>query len=88
MDPDPGNDEDQVSFREPHRGARRRIAVADLPGDLDLTLDWQPETDLTVARVDDEISDHALIGRGGQVHVIPASESWPVRDVKSILKNG
>jgi len=58
------------------------------PGDLDLTLDWQPETDLTVARVDDEISDHALIGRGGQVHVIPASESWPVRNVKSILKNG
>ena len=30
----------------------------------------------------------ALVARGGQVHVIPASESWPVRDVKSILKNG
>ena len=58
------------------------------PGDLDLTHDWNPETDLTVGRVDDRISDHALISAGSMVHVIPVGEKWPAREVKSILKNG
>jgi hypothetical protein len=58
------------------------------PGDLDFTLDWTPETDLTIVRVDDHISDHALMGVGRVVHVIQAGESWPVREVKSILKKG
>jgi hypothetical protein len=57
-------------------------------GDLDLTLNWKPETDLAVVRIDDEVSSHALIGEGGRVRVIPASESWPVREVKSVLKEG
>jgi hypothetical protein len=65
-------------------GSRWKI----FPGDLDVTLDWRPETDLVVARVNDEISDHALVGVGGKVHIIPAGESWPVRDVKSILRKG
>ena len=57
-------------------------------GDLDLTLNWKPETDLAVVPIDDEGSSHALIGEGGRVRVIPASESWPVREVKSVLKEG
>jgi hypothetical protein len=51
-------------------------------------LNWKPETDLAVVPIDDEVSSHALIGEGGRVRVIPASESWPVREVKSVLKEG
>ena len=29
------------------------------PGDLDLTLNWKPETDLGVVSVEDEVSSHA-----------------------------
>jgi hypothetical protein len=32
------------------------------PGDLDLTLDWKPETDLTIVLSDDEIGSHMLVG--------------------------
>jgi hypothetical protein len=41
-----------------------------------------------VVPIDDEVSSHAQIGAGGKVHVIPVNESWPVREVKSILKDG
>jgi hypothetical protein len=58
------------------------------PGDLDLTLNWKPETDLAVVRIDDEVSSHALVGEGGKVRVIPAGESWPVLEVRSVLKDG
>ena len=58
------------------------------PGDLDITLNWKPETELSVITVDDEVSSHALVGGGGKVRVIPAGESWPVREVKSALKEG
>jgi hypothetical protein len=58
------------------------------PGDLDLTLDWKPETELSVVSIDDEVSSHALTSVGGRVRVIPADESWPVKEVKSILKDG
>ena len=58
------------------------------PGDLDLTLGWKPETELSVVPTDDEVSSHALIGEGGKVRVIPGGESWPVRKVKSVLKDG
>jgi hypothetical protein len=34
------------------------------PGDRDLTLNWKPETDLAVVRIDDEVSSHALVGEG------------------------
>lgn len=50
------------------------------PGDLDLTLNWKPETELAVVRIDDEVSSHALVGEGGKVRVIPAGESWPVSE--------
>ncbi|MBV9563783.1 MAG: hypothetical protein JOY90_25560 [Bradyrhizobium sp.] len=69
---------------ELHDGSRWRI----FPGDLDLTLAWKPETELVVERIDDEASSHALVGAGAKVRVIPAGESWPVREVKSILKGG
>ena len=29
------------------------------PGDLDRTLDWKPETELSVVPIDDEVSSHA-----------------------------
>jgi hypothetical protein len=58
------------------------------PGDLDLTLNWKPETDLAVVRIDDEVSSHALVGEGEKVRVIPAGESWPVSEVRSVLKDG
>jgi hypothetical protein len=33
------------------------------PGDIDLTLNWKPETDLVVIPVEDEVSSHALSAR-------------------------
>jgi hypothetical protein len=65
-------------------GSRWRI----FPGDLDLTLNWKPETDLAVVPIDDEVSSHTLIGEGERVRVIHVGESWPVREVKSVLKDG
>ena len=62
--------------------------MADLPSDLDLTLNWKPETDLAVVPINDEVSSHALVGEGGKVCVIPAGESWPVSEVRSVLKDG
>jgi hypothetical protein len=62
--------------------------MADFPGDLDRTLDWKPESELPVVPIDDEVSSHALISAGGNVRAIPADESWPVSEVKSILKDG
>ena len=58
------------------------------PGDLDVTLNWKPETDLTLVSSDDEISSHMLLSAGAKVHVIAAGESWPVKEVKSALKEG
>jgi hypothetical protein len=58
------------------------------PGDLNLTLNWRPETDLTIVPSDDGVSSHMLIGGGAKVHVISAGESCPVKEVKSILREG
>jgi len=58
------------------------------PGDIDLTLNWKPDTDLTVVPVTDEVSSHALLDGGAKVGVIAAGESWPVREVKAALKDG
>ena len=65
-------------------GSRWRI----FPGDLDLTLDWKPETQLVVEPIEDDVSSNALVGAGAKVRVIPEGESWPVKEVKSILKEG
>jgi hypothetical protein len=77
-------DEDPIPHRRADDGSRWQI----FPGDLDLTLNWKPETDLAVVPVSDEVSSHALVGEGGKVCVIPAGESWPVSEVRSVLKDG
>ncbi len=60
------------------------------PGDLDETLNWKPETDLKLEDIDDEISSHALISSadGSKVRVIGADETWPVKQVKTKLRDG
>jgi hypothetical protein len=40
-----------------------------------------------VVPVQDEVSSHALVGSGAKVRVIAHGESWPVREVKSALKD-
>ena len=34
------------------------------PGDIDLTLNWQPDDELKLVRIDDVASSHALIDSG------------------------
>ena len=58
------------------------------PGDVEVTLDWQPETELTLLPVEDEMSSHILVSDSGPVRVIPAGHSWPACLVKSMLKDG
>jgi hypothetical protein len=58
------------------------------PGDLDLTLNWKPETEIVVMPADDDLSSHVLVGGDTKVRVIADGESWPVREVKSALKEG
>jgi hypothetical protein len=60
------------------------------PGDIDVTLNWQPDTDLKIIRIEDEVSSHALVSASdnSSVRVIPAGEQWPVRTVRGILKDG
>ncbi len=60
------------------------------PGDLDVTLNWRPDTELKLVHIDDEISSHALISASdnSRVRVLPKSENWPVKEVKTILKEG
>lgn len=57
------------------------------PGDLDVTLNWQPDADLKVIRIADEISSHALVSNSdnSRVRVLPAGEDWPVAQVRDIL---
>ena len=60
------------------------------PGDLDLILNWKPETELKGENIDDDVSSHALASPSdlSRVRVIPVGESWPVGEVKNILKDG
>ena len=58
------------------------------PGDLDLTLNWQPDTEITVVPAEDDLSSHVLVGGKTKVRVIAAGESWPVREVRNALKEG
>jgi hypothetical protein len=58
------------------------------PGDLDVTLSWTPEADLTVLPIEDEIASHVLVSDSGPVRVIPASQHWPEDDVKDKLRDG
>jgi hypothetical protein len=58
------------------------------PGDLDLTLNWMPDTEIVVLPAVDDLSSHVLVGGDAKVRVIAEDESWPVREVKSALKEG
>jgi hypothetical protein len=58
------------------------------PGDLDLTLNWKPESEITVASAGDDLSSHVLVGGDAKVRVIAEDESWPVGQVKRALKEG
>jgi len=58
------------------------------PGDLDLTLNWEPETEITIVPSNDDVGSHMRMGEGVKVHVIAAGESWPVKQVKSVLREG
>jgi hypothetical protein len=58
------------------------------PGDIDVTLGWAPETDLTPLKVDDEIGSPCAGKRDRPRSRHPVGESWPEREVKSILKDG
>ena len=60
------------------------------PGDLDVTLNWQPEDELKLVRIDDEASSHALVSLSdnSSVRVLPVDEKWSVKDVQDILGEG
>jgi hypothetical protein len=60
------------------------------PGDLDLTLSWKPETDLELIDIDEDVSSHALVSTAdkSRVRVLPVGQSWPVKHVKAILREG
>jgi hypothetical protein len=60
------------------------------PGDIAVTLQWLPTTELQVSPVDDEFCTHVLIDKneGSKVRVIDASADWPIGEVKKSLKDG
>ena len=59
------------------------------PGALDVTLNWQPDTELKIVRIDDRVSSHALvsINDNSSVRVLPEGEKWLVDEVRSVLKD-
>lgn len=69
-------DEDQVALREPHVELEEASRWQIFPGDVDVTLGWEPETDLTLLPVDDEVCSHTLISDSGPVRVIREGERW------------
>jgi len=60
------------------------------PGDLDLTLRWEPETNLELVPTSGEISSHVLfsVSDNTKVRVLPSGKQWPVGYVRDILKDG
>lgn len=59
------------------------------PGDLDITLNWKPETELRLIPVDDDVSEHALVSEGdvGRVRVLPEGNDWQKHDVQAELRS-
>ena len=53
------------------------------PGDLDVTLGWKPETDLTLLKVDGEIGSYVLLSNSGPVRVNPVGEGWAISSINS-----
>jgi hypothetical protein len=60
------------------------------PGDLDMTLNWQPDTELKLERIADDASSHALVNQSdnSRVRVLPLQENWSLKDVKDMLRDG
>jgi hypothetical protein len=60
------------------------------PGDLGITLNWTPDTDIKLVRIEDEASSHALVSDTGntRVRVLPLDENWSVKEVSDILRDG
>jgi hypothetical protein len=76
---------DESHIVELDDGSRWQI----FPGDLDVTLNWQPETDLKLVRIEGEVSSHALVSDdNSRVRVIAAGEQWPLSTVRGVLKGG
>lgn len=67
-------------------GSKWRI----FPGDLHITLNWKPDTELKLVPVADDPSSHALVNEtdNTSVRVLPVEQSWPVKEVKDILREG
>ena len=67
-------------------GSRWRI----FPGDIDVTLNWQPDDDLKLVLIDDEASSHALVSASdnSSVRVLSVNEDWSAMDVRNILSEG
>lgn len=59
------------------------------PGDIDVTLNWQPNTELKLVRIGDPVSSHALVSGddNSSVRVLPEGEKWPVDQVRTVLKD-
>ena len=58
------------------------------PGDLDETLNWQPDTELKLVRIEDPVSSHALISEdNSSVRVLPVEGKWPLNEVRQVLKD-
>ena len=58
------------------------------PGDLDVTLNWQPHTELKLVRIDDPVSSHKLIADdNSSVRVLPVRHTWPLNEVRKVLKD-
>jgi hypothetical protein len=60
------------------------------PGDINVTLNWQPDDDLKLVLIDDEASSHALVSASdnSSVRVLSVDEDWSATDVKNILSEG
>jgi hypothetical protein len=57
------------------------------PGDLDVTLNWQLDTELKLVRIEDPASSNALVSEdNSSVRVLPVGEKWPLNEVRQVLK--
>jgi hypothetical protein len=77
---------DRSHIVELEDGTRWRI----WPGDISVTLQWLPTTELQVLAIDDEFCSHALVNQsdGSRVGVIRADVDWPAEQVQRHLKKG
>lgn len=58
------------------------------PGDLDVTLNWKPETELKLVRIEDSASSHVLVADDNcSVRVLPVGDKWPLNEVRNVLKD-